>query len=57
MNQVENNGDTPLVVAASTGKEEVLHAGADKAVTNGAGKNVLDLARERKHPIVAKPLQ
>jgi hypothetical protein len=31
--------------------------GADKAAKNGAGKNALDLARETKHPTVAKLLQ
>ncbi len=54
VNQAMYNGDTPLMVAASIGKEEVLklllHAEANKAVKNGAGKNALDLARETKHP-------
>ena len=49
------------MIAASTGKEEVLKLlllwGAHKAVKNGAGKNALDLAREKNHPTVAKLLQ
>jgi ankyrin repeat protein len=60
VNQAMNNGDTPLMFAASFGKEEVLklllHAGADKAMKNGAGKNALDWAREKNHRNVVKLL-
>jgi ankyrin repeat protein len=49
VNQAKNDGDTPLMVAASSGKKGVLTLllfwGADKAAKSGAGKNALDLAR------------
>ncbi len=60
VNHAENNGDTPLMIAASFGEEEVLKLlllwGADKAVKNGAGKNALDSARETRHPNIIATL-
>ncbi len=63
VNQATNNGDTPLMVAASYGKEEVLKPlllwGAEptKLCRIVLARTPLNLARETKHPNVANLLE